>query len=148
MSEFCGISFTIPGEPSGKGRPRFTARGPHVRAVTPQKTLNYEALVKMAYEEQCGGEMFDKGEPLCMWITAYQSIPRSESKKRQGKMMSGAIRPTKKPDWDNIGKIVCDALNKIAFYDDAQIVDARVVKRYATKPRVEVRMWRCSETEG
>lgn len=48
------------------------------------------------------------------------------------------IRPTKKPDWDNIGKIVTDALNGVAYHDDAQIVDAQVRKFYSKDPRVEI----------
>ena len=46
-------------------------------------------------------------------------------------MRSGIIRPTKKPDFDNIAKIICDALNGIAYKDDASIVSAIVEKYYA-----------------
>lgn len=45
-------------------------------------------------------------------------------------MLSGQLYPTKKPDWDNVGKIICDALNGIAYRDDAQIVFAAVSKSY------------------
>ena len=45
-----------------------------------------------------------------------------------------------KPDWDNIGKIVCDALNGSAYKDDAAITDATVCKRYGTRPCVAVRL--------
>ena len=50
----------------------------------------------------------------------------------------GKERPTRKPDFDNIGKIICDALNGIAYRDDAQIVDALVRKFYSDTPRVIV----------
>ena len=53
-------------------------------------------------------------------------------------MLEHKIRPTKKPDWDNIGKIICDSLNQIAYRDDAQIVDSQVRKFYSENPRVEV----------
>ncbi len=53
-------------------------------------------------------------------------------------MLQGIIRPTKRPDWDNIGKIVSDALNELAYHDDSYIVDARVRKWYSDTPRVEV----------
>ena len=53
-------------------------------------------------------------------------------------MEEGKIRPTKKPDFDNIGKIVCDSLNKRAYNDDAQVVDAQVRKFYSRNPRVVV----------
>lgn len=53
-------------------------------------------------------------------------------------MISGEIRPTVKPDWDNIGKLIADALNGIAYDDDKCIVDAMVRKFYSTDPRTVV----------
>ena len=38
--------------------------------------------------------------------------------------------PLKKPDSDNIAKIVLDSVNKIAFDDDAQVVELTVVKKW------------------
>jgi Holliday junction resolvase RusA-like endonuclease len=73
-------------------------------------------------------------------IQAFFSIPKSTSKTKREKMLSGEIRPTKKPDWDNIGKVVCDALNKLAYGDDSGIVDGRVQKFYSDEPRVEVEL--------
>lgn len=141
MNEPRKVKFIILGEPNGKGRPKFDTRGPYVRAVTPKKTANYEALVKMEYQAQCDGFMFGRDAALGMLVTAYKPIPQSVSNRRRGKMLDNEIRPVKKPDWDNIGKIICDALNKIAYHDDAQIVDGRVVKRYSERPRVEVEIW-------
>ena len=141
MNEPRKVKFIILGEPNGKGRPKFDTRGPYVRAVTPKKTADYEALVKMEYQAQCDGFMFSRDAALGMLVTAYKPIPKSTSKKKRVLMLGDIIRPTKKPDWDNVGKIVCDALNKIAFCDDTQIVDGRVIKRYAEQPRVEVEIW-------
>lgn len=141
MNEPRKVKFIILGEPNGKGRPKFDTRGPYVRAVTPKKTANYEALVKMEYQAQCDGFMFSRDAALGMLVTAYKPIPKSTSKKKRVLMLGNIIWPTKKPDWDNVGKIVCDALNKIAFCDDTQIVDGRVIKRYAEQPRVEVEIW-------
>lgn len=53
-------------------------------------------------------------------------------------MLLGLIRPTKKPDIDNITKAVLDALNKVAYKDDAAIVQFSVEKFYSDNPRVEV----------
>lgn len=38
--------------------------------------------------------------------------------------------PCKKPDADNIAKVICDALNKVAYGDDTQICELEVHKRY------------------
>lgn len=130
------IKFTVPGVVVGKQRPKFSRQGPYVRAFTPQKTVNYETLVKMEYFEQC------KGQKLTGAIKAemrfYFPIPKSESKKRQAAMLSGEIRHTKKSDIDNCIKSVLDGLNKMAFDDDGQIAEIHAYKFYSDNPRAEV----------
>lgn len=135
MSE---IRFSIPGSPFGKQRPRVVTRGNFSKAYTPKETVSYENLVKVMYQNTAKGFMFPDGTQLCVEITAYYEVPKSTSKKKAAEMLAGTIRPTKKPDFDNIGKIICDSLNKIAYHDDSAIVDAEVHKYYAEVPRVEV----------
>lgn len=131
------MKFTIPGEPCGKARPRVVRNGNFSRAYTPEKTVNYETLVKLEYQRQCGDAYISEGG-IHMNITARFAIPNSASKRKAQAMLDGAIRPTKKPDCDNIIKIVCDALNGIAYKDDAQIVSVSIEKRYSVMPSVEV----------
>ena len=132
------VKFTVFGEPKGKGRPRFNTRTGH--AITPKDTVNYETLVHMEYLNQCGNARFPDDAMLDMSIKAYYSIPQSKSKKKKELMRAGVIRPTKKPDMDNCIKIIADALNKIAYHDDTQIVDCQVRKFYSDDPKVEVRI--------
>ena len=117
--------FTILGEPAGKGRPRFSNAGGFVKTYTPEKTVSYENLVKLEYEQQCRNYRFPDDAQLDVRIVAYYEIPKSTSKKKAKLMEEGKIRPTKKPDFDNIGKIICDSLNQRAYRDDAQIVDGK-----------------------
>lgn len=136
------FNFTIPGEPKGKGRPRATTANGRVRTYTPEATANYENLVKVSFLQACGkAEPYEKDVPLVAKITAFFSIPQSVSKKKQAAMEAGEIVPTKKPDTDNIAKIVLDALNGLAYYDDAQIVVLSLQKTYSTKPRVDVQIF-------
>ena len=128
------IKFTVPGEPVGKGRPRVTMRGTY----TPEKTARYENLVSLEYQSQCGRFQFPDDAMLDMRIIAYCGIPKSASKKRKILMRSGAIRPTKKPDADNILKLVADSLNCVAYRDDSQIVDCQIRKFYADEARMEI----------
>lgn len=139
------IKFIVPGAPYGKGRPRFRNVGQFQQPYTPEKTVTYENLIKLEYERQCHGMRYGKEDALGMLITAYKPIPSSASKKKLRLMLDRLIFPGKKPDWDNIGKIICDALNGIVWKDDAQIVDGRVVKLYAEQPRVEVEIWRIGQ---
>lgn len=135
------IKFSVLGEPQGKGRPRFS-RLPNggVATRTPDETMVYENLVVTEYRRQVGTTKFDDQDRVYVRIIAYYGIPASTSKKKRRDMESGLLRPMKKPDADNILKIVCDALNSIAYRDDAQIVDAQVSKYYSIQPRVEVIM--------
>lgn len=132
------IKITIPGSPIGKGRPKFSTFGGYPKAYTPQKTVNYENLVKLSYQQQCNDKPYPKEISLRAEIRAYFAIPKSVSKTKRDMMLKGQINPTKKPDTDNIAKAILDALNGIAYYDDAQIVDLTVYKRYSDSPRAEV----------
>lgn len=76
--------------------------------------------------------------PLEVHIIAYYEIPKSTSKKKKQEMLEDKIRPTIKPDTDNIAKSILDSLNGIAYKDDKQVVDLRVRKQYAEVPSVSV----------
>lgn len=128
--------FEISGEPMGKQRPKFSSANGFVRTYTPAKTMHYEEWVKLCYQ-QANGEYF--GEvPLEITVDAYFEIPKSFSKKKWQQAISGELLPTKKPDADNILKIICDSLNGVAYKDDKQIVSARIQKHYGGKPCVVV----------
>ena len=132
------LKFTILGEPQGKGRPRFRRAGNYVSTYTPPETTAYENLVKLEYRRQCKDYFFAKGIPLDMRITTYYSIPGSTSKKKKELMLAHVIRPMKKPDMDNVAKVICDSLNHVAYHDDAQVVDCQIRKFYSNSPRVVV----------
>ena len=132
------IEFTVPGEPQGKGRPRFSNVKGRTVTRTPGKTVLYENLIVTEYLRQAGDARFPDGERLALRVTAYFAIPRSASGKKKALMESGGIRPAKKPDLDNIIKVVADSLNAVAYRDDAQITDCRAEKFYSGRPRLEV----------
>jgi Holliday junction resolvase RusA-like endonuclease len=132
------IQFTVLGEPVGKSRPKFSTFNGHAMAYTPQKTVNYETLVKLSYQQQCNDKPYEKDIPLRAEITAYFPIPKSASMKRKKMMLEGQIRHTKKCDSDNLAKAVLDALNGIAYYDDSQVCELSVSKLYSDNPRVIV----------
>ena len=53
-------------------------------------------------------------------------------------MLKNEIRPTKKPDLDNVAKLILDSLNNVAYKDDSQIVMLKVEKFYGEIPRMEI----------
>lgn len=115
--EMISIKFTVYGKPQGKARPRF--RKYSKKPYTPETTVNYENAVKNAYVS--AGGIYHDTAPIQIKITAC--FKKAKSNKMQ--------TPTLKPDTDNIAKIVCDALNGIAYHDDKQITSLMVNKIWA-----------------
>lgn len=125
--------FTIPGKPGTKQRPRM-GQG---YTYTPKETIYYENLVKVSYQDQV--HTFLEG-PIAAEIKCFYEPPKSASNKKRQQMLSGEIKYTKKNDLDNSAKTILDALNNVAYHDDAQIYDMHVTKAYAEVPRVEVKL--------
>jgi Holliday junction resolvase RusA-like endonuclease len=128
------VKFTIPGKPQGKARPRVTVHGTY----TPKPTKDYENLVRAEYLRQTNGAKFPAGAALGMYIMAYYPIPKGTSRAKRRAMEECVIYPIARPDIDNIFKAVADALNGVAYHDDAQIVNCEVNKIYAKEPCVRV----------
>lgn len=129
--------FEVPGKITGKGRPRVNTTT--AIAYTPAKTKEYEELVKQYFIIK-----YRRINPLegriKINITAYFSVPKNTSKKQEENMLNNTISPTKKPDIDNIAKIILDALNKLAFKDDNQITKLEIEKKYGTKEKISVKV--------
>lgn len=89
--------------------------------------------MRQRFLAEAHGRRFADDAPIDIIITAFLSIPKSASKRKQMLMTSGALFPMKKPDLDNVMKIVCDALNGFAYRDDAQIVNAKICKRWSSE---------------
>ena len=136
------IHLTIPGQPMGKQRSRArniqTKDGRNFNInYTPAKTVNYETLIKELFITKYPAFVPLTGA-ISIDIIAYLSIPVSKSKKQKEAMRNGEVFPTTRPDVDNIQKIVFDALQKLAFLNDSQIIRASVKKIYSDQPRVEI----------
>ena len=127
------ISFTVPGQPQGKLRPRRS----YGRMYSPEKTVNYETYIKEMFVISYPDFVLLEGA-LEITITAWMMIPKSTSKRRAKLMVERVIRPDKKPDWDNLSKVVGDALEGLAYKNDAQIVDGILHKYYSVSPRLEI----------
>jgi Holliday junction resolvase RusA-like endonuclease len=127
------VVFTVKGEPKGKARPRFNKSG---QVYTTDGTSNYETLVGFSYRNSARGYKFTS--PVRVTVRAFHKPPKSKSKRVVEDMLNGRILPTKKPDADNVAKIVLDGLNKVAWEDDTQVVEMMVIKRYGEEPMVAV----------
>lgn len=124
-------SFSIPGDPQGWARTR-TNNGQH---FTAPKTRGYQNTVR--WVAKAAGAKPIEG-PVGVEIIAHFRIPESATKARRAAMLHGDEYPTKKPDIDNVVKAILDALNSIAWKDDAQVVSLTVLKLWSDEPRVDV----------
>lgn len=139
------LEFTVLGEPQGKARPRFANHAQSISVWTPEKTKAYENSIKVAFWEQCGNTKFPEGSQLELKVLAFFKIPKNTSKKKIEAMLSGKIRPTKKPDIDNVLKAVADALNGVCYKDDSCIVKMSGEKFYSDNPRIVIILKICTK---
>ena len=124
--------FEMIGDIVGKARPRMNTRTG--KAYTPTNTKNYEYFLRQ-YPNFTTIETRVK-----VTIIAYFGIPKSTSKKKEAEMLANIISPTKKPDADNIIKIVLDAMNKFAFKDDTQVTKLEIEKKYSRTPKIYIKI--------
>lgn len=108
-------------------------------AFTPKPTRIAEAFIKSLFVQKYPGHVPVEG-PLELTVLVYLPIPKSASRRVHEDMATGKIRPTKRPDLDNVLKLVMDSLNGLAYKDDSQIVDEDGEKWYSRTPHVEVKI--------
>ena len=89
---------TVPGTPEIKARPRVTKHG----TFTPKKTIEAEKRI---------AAVFLKKYPVTTLITGPVEM-----------IVDFWMADYARKDVDNLGKLVMDALNQIAYQDDSQVV--------------------------
>ena len=141
-SEMIMIDFPL--EPQPKLRPRFHIYRGRVLTQTPLKTKVYENYVADWYTYH-GGKKFDKGILLKVELEFYFETPKSYSKKKKAAAIAGEIRHVSKPDIDNLTKAALDALNDIAWHDDAQIIEIKSRKQYAKESHFIIKIYPVTE---
>ena len=79
--------------------------------------------------------------PVRLTCVIYRAVPKSWSRRKKADAIADKIRPTTKPDLDNLIKGIKDALSGVWYKDDSQVVEyGKVGKWYAEEPRVYVRL--------
>lgn len=133
------IVFEVPGEPRGKGRPRFS--GGHVH--TDSETRSYEKKIAAYYRKAHGAFCLPEKASVMVDVTAHYPIPKSATKADKARMEALMILPTRKPDIDNVIKAVLDALNGVAYKDDSRVVAVYGRKVYSHDPKlvIELKGW-------
>lgn len=113
--------YTFDVEPVPKARPRFTRKG---FTYTPARTKKAETEIKRLIGRDYSIIDFPIGVAIELLIERPASVKR--------------VYPSVRPDADNMGKLVLDALNGLVYKDDAQICDLIIKKRYSDKNQIIV----------
>ncbi len=134
------IKFEILGTPVAKGRPRLGKYATY----TPQKTKNYESLVKYSFLKEYPKFNPFMGE-LKVKIDAIFEVPKSYSNKKRVMLIHTGY--THRPDVDNLTKSVLDALNELAYKDDSQVCSLYFNKYYGEEAKVIVEIEEVTSNE-
>jgi Holliday junction resolvase RusA-like endonuclease len=131
MSDCHHFTLFIPGPVQAKGRPRFNMSTG--RTYTPTRTKIAENDVRAVWRE-AGEPRIPERMPVAVRI--YAVLDRPQTHYRANGELSAAGRrsifPVKKPDADNLAKLLLDSLNGLGWADDAQVVTLEVQRRWAT----------------
>lgn len=124
-------TFIVPGEPRAKARARFAAN----HFYTPTDTKDYEDAVGWAARDSGIEKHFG---PIELVVKAFFPIPITWKGEKRLLASRSQLKHSAKPDVDNLQKLVQDALNGIAYFDDKQVWLATVSKEYSDRPRLEI----------
>src|SRR5574344_1012769 len=129
--------FEVNGNIIGKQRPRVNMYTGNV--YTPNKTKDYEEWIKQSFFIK-----YNQCQIICdrvkVEIIAYLKIPASTPKGKKEEMLKNVVSPIKKPDIDNIAKVVLDALNGYVLKDDILVSKICVEKRYAEEEKLYIKI--------
>jgi Holliday junction resolvase RusA-like endonuclease len=148
------VTVVLKGHPRGKGRPRSRvatskAGKPFVAVYTDQETRTYEAMLRHAADQATRaaipGAAFIWAPLDCalrVRVTAIFLPPASWSGRKRREAIAGIVRPTGKPDGDNLLKCVGDALNGVVWRDDSVVVEWVIRKFFGEQPMIMIETWR------
>ncbi|MBS5368323.1 MAG: RusA family crossover junction endodeoxyribonuclease [Coprobacillus cateniformis] len=127
-----GLVFEVPGKVRGKGRPRFM-RNRHT--YTDSKTVEYERLIKASYLKHTN---YVSQNSIRMSMYVCFAPNKTDTKKNKVLKLLNKLWPSKKPDVDNVIKVVLDALNKVAYSDDTQVNEINVIRHWSEEDKLVI----------
>jgi len=127
------LIYEIHSKPTPEKQTRFCMG----RAYNPNKRTTQEIiwqLSPMAPKEPLKGA-------IGMDLFFYLPIPKGTSKALRKDMINGKVRPTTRPDFDNLAYLVTNAMKNLIYHDDAQVVRCLTEKYYSEMPKTVIRVW-------
>jgi len=141
------IAFTVDGTPVTQAGMRAVATAGGMRQITSggKGLMFWRTRIAQEASSAMNGAALLTGP---IRVTARFTLERPKSRRRAEHF------PDRKPDVSKLARALEDALSKIVYGDDAQIVDLHVTKRYAgdtggaAKPGVDVVVWEVAEADA
>lgn len=127
-----GLTFEVPGKVRGKGRPRFTKFG---APYTDKNTVAYEKLIQASYLKFTS-YISQNSVRISMYVCFAPN--KTDTKKNKLIKLKNSLWPSKKPDIDNVIKVVLDALNKVAYSDDTQVNEIHVIRHWCEEEKLVI----------
>lgn len=130
------ISLDLYGDPVPQARARTVRRGGKSITYDPNSKLKegYKWQIRSQYREE------PLTVPVAMDVVFMMPIPKATSKTKTAAMINGSIHHMKKPDVDNMLKLINDVLNNLVFKDDSQVIEIHARKVYSSKPGTYIRI--------
>lgn len=131
------IQFEIPGDVQAQQRPKFSRMGKGVKAIDPIESRNYKSFVRLVASQHAPAALIT--DPIKLTVDVYRKIPKDKQTGPKMKLIQeGKLRPTTKPDIDNLVKGIKDGLSKVVWHDDSQVIELVARKWYSDNPRAVV----------
>lgn len=104
---------------------------------TPE-TRSYAADLRKAAKEAYGKGRWPSDKPVALMIHAFMPVPVLWSEVDHRAALIGAKAHIIDPSGQDILKCCSDCLNDIVWLSRKQIVDARIIKRFADIPAIRI----------
>lgn len=125
-------TFIYQGIPKPQGRPRFARMGKFVKAYDPKDSRDAKNNVACQILQQ-NPQLIEQGKPIQLHLTFWLPRPKGHFNSK-GELRGAAPKyHTKKPDLDNLIKLLKDSLKGIVWHDDSQVYRTEAEKSYTAK---------------
>lgn len=122
------VTFTIPGRPRTKNARKAFVVGGKARVVESKRTRKNESDVRVLAAQHAPDKPFSG--PVCLKVVFCFVPPKSTPKWKREAMLEARHQHVKRPDIENMVKLVNDALQGVFYHDDSQVMELEAAKEY------------------
>jgi len=129
---------TVLGDPKAQGRPRARNAGKFIQVYDDPKSRKAKDSIQAVIQNEAPIALLD-----CPQVDLAFYLPRPKAHYGTGRNVaklknSAPTLHTKKPDIDNLRKLVMDAMTNVFWRDDSLVCIGTTTKEYSDKPRTEI----------